>query len=69
MRKPKKSARINSNDSNGNEIEVTINFQSTNGLEASEVNSVVVKAVRSMADAIRSLPHTDFGPENTKISI
>lgn len=69
MRKLKKSARIISNDGKGNVLEIAVQFSSTNHLEPDELANVVVKASRVIADAVRSLPYTDFGPENTKIAL
>lgn len=69
MRRLKKSAKITSNDGKGNSLEIAMQFSSTNQLEEDEVDNVVVKASRQIADALRTLPYTDFGPENTKISI
>jgi hypothetical protein len=68
MRKPKKNARISSNDSNGNAIQVAVEFTSTNELEKDEVEEVTRQAARAVADIIRKLPYTNFGPENTRIT-
>lgn len=69
MRKPKRSARIYSNDAKGTSIEINLTITSENGLESSEVATMTCKAARAIADSIRSLPYADFGPENTQIKL
>jgi hypothetical protein len=69
MRKLSKNARISSSDANGHTIEISLKFKSSNALEPSEVREVTIKAARAIADHIRNLPYTDFGPENTRINL
>ena len=50
-------------------VEVSISFKSGNGLVRDEVDQVTRNMARKTADAVRELPFTDFGPDNTRIEM
>lgn len=63
----RRNATIKANDGNGHKIEVTIKFESKNGLMKHEVNQVVRETARSVAATLPSIRWTDFGAENMKV--
>lgn len=68
MPQMKRNAKITSRDSEGQTIEINVLVKS-NDLDASEIDRVATQASREIADAIRKLVYTDFGPENTQIKM
>lgn len=64
----KRNAVVIARDNTGNKTKVRIQFDSKWKLTQSEINNVTRKLARSVADAVRELPCTDFGPDNTIVS-
>jgi hypothetical protein len=66
--KHRRAARITATDRDY-KVVVSFEFKSGNGLILDEVREVRTKLARKIADALRELPHTDFGPEDTKVTL
>lgn len=69
IKKRKKAASITAKDDKGRSIRVRLEFVSEDGLCPDEVAEVRTRLARKIADAIRELPYSDFGPENTEICL
>lgn len=61
----KRVRTIRADDGHGHKISIKVAFESTNSLTPFEIAKVTTEATRHVADAIRNLSYTDFGPDNT----
>lgn len=64
----KKNARITADDGEVR-VDVTVRILSRNGLLRGEVQKIAVGTARKVADGLRDVVFTGFGPENTKIRL
>lgn len=68
-KKHSRAATIRAKDGAGRRVTVRIEFTSRDGLLCDEVREARTKLARMVADAIRQLPFSDFGPENTSMTM
>jgi hypothetical protein len=64
----KRNVTIVANDGDTH-IEITARIMPRSPLTRDEVNRVAVEIGRSIADGLRDVSYTSFGPENTQIQM